>query len=63
MAADNWHHVEEVLASPTEFRLYLYDNFTKPISADGYEGTAEVARLDANGNELGKPVKLPSIRV
>ena len=38
MAADNWHHIEGVLASPSEFRLYIYDNFTKPISAKGTWG-------------------------
>jgi|GEM_PF-2258809 len=59
MAADNWHHLEGVMSSPTEFRLYLFDNFTKPISAKGYEGTAEVVREDGKGDDVGKPVTLP----
>ena len=58
MASDNWHHLEGVLASATEFRIYLYDNFTKPISAKGYDGTAEVIRQDNKGNDLGKSLKL-----
>ncbi len=58
MAADNWHHLEGVMASPTEFRLYLYDNFTKPISAKGYVGKAEVVRQDNKGDDLGKSVTL-----
>ena len=58
MASDNWHHLEGVLASATEFRVYLYDNFTKPISAKDYAGTAEVIRQDAKGDDLGKSLKL-----
>lgn len=59
MASDNWHHLEGVLASPSEFRIYLYDNFTQAISANGYEGTAEVVRQDEKANDLGKPLVLP----
>lgn len=58
MASDNWHHLEGVLASASEFRIYLYDNFTKPISAKGYDGTAEVLRQDAKGDDVGKARKL-----
>lgn len=56
MAADNWHHIEGVLTSPTEFRIYLYDNFTRPLNANGYSGTVEFTRLDAQGNDVGKPI-------
>jgi hypothetical protein len=58
MAADNWHHLEGVMASPSEFRLYIYDNFTHPTSAKDYEGTAEIVRQDAKGNDFGAPVTL-----
>lgn len=61
MAPNNWHHIEGTLASPSEFRLYFYDNFTKPISPKGYEGTAEVVRLDTKGDEMGKAIKLSLI--
>ena len=53
MASDNWHHLEGVLVSPHEFRLYLYDNFTKPIAATLYEATVEFVREDAQGKEFG----------
>ncbi|MEZ5421448.1 MAG: heavy metal-binding domain-containing protein, partial [Vicinamibacterales bacterium] len=34
MAQDYWHHVEGVYPSPGVFRLYLYDDYTKPLSTD-----------------------------
>src|SRR5215211_3904715 len=32
MAPDNWHHVEGVYLPNGVFRLYVYDDFTKPLS-------------------------------
>ncbi|MBI3491551.1 MAG: hypothetical protein HY047_07215, partial [Acidobacteria bacterium] len=31
MAPDNWHHIEGVYLPSGAFRLYLYDDFTKPL--------------------------------
>ena len=31
MAPDNWHHLEGAYYSTGNFRLYLYDDFTKPL--------------------------------
>jgi hypothetical protein len=33
MALDNQHHLEGVLLEPGIFKVYLYDAFTKPLSA------------------------------
>jgi hypothetical protein len=34
MAPDNWHHVEGAYLSTGVFRIYLYDDFTKPLPLD-----------------------------
>ena len=33
MAPDNIHHIEGVLLASNDFRLYVYDEYTKPLSA------------------------------
>jgi hypothetical protein len=43
MAPDNWHHLEGTYPRAGIFRLYLYDDFTKPLQRDQMRKTS--ARL------------------
>lgn len=36
MAADNWHHVEGTYPRPGLFRVFFYDNFSRPIDASAF---------------------------
>ena len=45
MAPDNWHHVEGAYPRAGVFRLYLYDDYSRPLSADRLRRAA--ARVEA----------------
>jgi hypothetical protein len=40
MASDNWHHLEAVYPRAGVFRVFVYDDFTKPIRLNGITGRA-----------------------
>ena len=45
MAPDNWHHLEGAHPTAGHFRLYFYDDYTKPLSRDRLRGlSAQAAR-------------------
>lgn len=50
MASDAWHHVEGTYPEPGLFRVWFYDNFTKPLASRGFTGTLVVR--DARDKEL-----------
>jgi hypothetical protein len=38
MAADNWHHLEGAYPRAGVFRMYLYDDYTKPLKLAEFKG-------------------------
>jgi len=34
MAPDNWHHMEGAYPQERVFRLYLYDDYSRPLTPD-----------------------------
>jgi len=60
MAPDRFHHLEGAMPTSREFRLFFYDDHTKPVAAKPFANvtTVEVDRMDSQGREFGKPVKV-----
>jgi len=56
MALDNYHHLEGVLLPSGVFKVYLYDAYTKPLSADKV--------LQASGNvQVGESESAPRVHL
>jgi hypothetical protein len=52
MASDNWHHLEGTYFAPGLFRLFLYDDFTKPLAAAKVRAMSARLILTKDGKEL-----------
>ena len=61
MASDSWHHLEGTLPEQGLFRLYVYDDFSKPLAADQMKlaagtlakgSTVVPLKLSADGKSL-----------
>lgn len=57
MAPDKFHHLEATLSATNEFRIYFYDNFTKPIPAENFTVQAN-ARPKGADRQTEKAVTL-----
>ena len=66
MSEDLYHHVEATLVAPTGtqpaiFRVYLYDEYTRPLHVSGV--SAQLVATDRNGKPTGTPVPLVLSRI
>jgi len=66
MSEDLYHHVEATLVAPTRtepavFRVYFYDEYTRPLHMNGV--SAQVVAADRNGKPTGTPVPLVLSRI
>jgi hypothetical protein len=58
MASDKWHHIEGTHPQAGLFRMYFYDNFTKPLALKGITGRAIVR--DAANKDVATVEMRPS---
>jgi hypothetical protein len=58
MAPNGYHHLEGTLEEDGKFRLYLYDDFMRPLAVDGFEALANDVPMEvsADGNLLSLSV-------
>jgi Cu/Ag efflux protein CusF len=56
MASDQWHHIEGTFVAPGLFRLYFYDDLSRPLQIAGF--SALVVRTDESSKEIGAGVTL-----
>lgn len=68
MAPNGYHHIEGALEDDgTAFRLYLYDDFTRPIGVDGFEAKVgdETLTPSSDGSHLwvSRETSLPPVEV
>jgi hypothetical protein len=62
MSADLFHHVEGTYVAPGIFRLYFYNEFTKPMKVGAITGRVVVANSNAQATGKEIPLTLSPIR-
>jgi hypothetical protein len=61
MAPDAWHHLEGTYPSAGLFRMYFYNDYSKPLKPTGF--TASISLLDANDRDTGVTIPLKPGRI
>jgi hypothetical protein len=61
MAPDAWHHLEGTYPSAGLFRMYFYNDYSKPLKPTGF--TATISLLDANDKDIGVTLPLKPGRI
>ena len=56
MADDSWHHLEGTFVRPNLFRVYFYNDMTRPLPVSGFSAT--LTKTDANGKDVTVPIAL-----
>ncbi|SUZ71485.1 uncharacterized protein METZ01_LOCUS24339 [marine metagenome] len=60
MAPDNWHHIEGVYPGAGRIAVYVYDNYSQPISAEAVHGRIVLEeQYDVEANEVREVVAYP----
>lgn len=60
MASDNWHHLEGTYQPTGVFRMYLYDDYTKPLPVN--QVRAVKATIVTKDSQTGKETSVPLVR-
>jgi hypothetical protein len=61
MAPDAWHHLEGTYPSAGLFRMYFYNDYSKPLKPAGFAAT--ISLLDANDKDTGVTIPLKPGRI
>src|SRR4051812_33398981 len=61
MAPDAWHHLEGTYPSAGLFRMFFYNDYSKPLKPTGFSAT--ISLLDANDKDTGVTIPLKPGRI
>ncbi|MEQ1898404.1 MAG: heavy metal-binding domain-containing protein [Vicinamibacterales bacterium] len=62
MAADKWHHVEATLPRAGTLRVFLYDNFSKPLAVKGIAGRAVTKEAFDSRTSITKELEVTALK-